>query len=425
MDAKRVLIIEDSVAIAKIQKHICKLCGFEADIAISLQEARQLYEKADIPYFVAIVDYALPDANNGEAIDFTIEKHIPSIVMTGMLSNEIRDDILKRPVVDYIPKENRQVYDYLKHLLTQLPENQHIKVLVVDDSLPARMHIVRLLERQYFQVLQAENGEDALIALSQHPDISVVITDQEMPKLSGIELTREIRQKYSIERMVIIGVSGADNNSLSARFIKNGANDYLRKPFCAEEFYCRIFQNITYIKNIRTIRRQANYDYLTDLPNRRYFFTKAEKFMKNTQLNTVCTAIMDIDHFKAVNDTFGHDAGDEALKHVANILASHFDKEFIARFGGEEFCVCFKQDQMEQAHSRLDTFRTDIANSQIRHQKDQICLTISIGLISSRNKNINLLISEADKCLYQAKEAGRNQVVALAIDDNNDDQGED
>ncbi len=254
---KKLLIIEDSKPIAKIHWHIARRIGLDATVAYSYAQTTQILE-AEQDFFCAVVDYNLPDACNGEAIDYVVEAGIPVIVMTGMTNNEVRDAILRRSVIDYIPKGNKQAYQYLQQLLTQLLRNENIKVLVVDDSAISRSYICNQLYRHNYQVYEAVDGFDALRVLEEHDDIKLVITDQEMPNMDGITLTEHIRQKRSKEGLAIIGISGSSDNSLTARFIKSGANDYLHKPFCTEEFNCRLMHNIEYIENIETIRQQTN-----------------------------------------------------------------------------------------------------------------------------------------------------------------------
>ena len=253
---KKLLIIEDSKPIAKVHRHIAKRIGLAATIAYSYAQTKRVLEEAQ-DFFCAVIDYNLPDASNGEAIDYVVEAGIPVIVMTGITNQQTREAILKRSIIDYIAKDNKQAYVYLQQLLAQLLRNEFIKVLVVDDSETSRSFISNQLYRHNYQVLESVDGMDALRMLEEHPDIKLVLTDQEMPKMDGISLINRIRQSRSKEELVIIGISGSRNTALTARFIKNGANDYLHKPFCIEEFNCRLMSNIQYLENIETIRQQT------------------------------------------------------------------------------------------------------------------------------------------------------------------------
>jgi len=408
---RRILIIEDTPTIAKVQKHIAVSSGYAADIAGSLAEAKALVSQNQ--YFCAVVDFILPDAPNGEAIPCTIKAEIPTIVMTGNLDSQTRETVEKYPIIDYITKENKQAYQYLKRQLQRLPRNESVQVLVVDDSRQTRRYVSALLERHKYQVLEAGDGQEGLDVLQKHPDISVIITDNEMPIMSGVELCGEIRRLYSNDDKAIIGISGSNTSHLSARFLKNGANDYLRKPFNAEEFYCRLSQNVDMLDNIATIRLQANTDYLTKLPNRRYFFEQTTKTLKSRavkQQNSTL-AMIDIDHFKSINDQYGHDAGDDVLSALALTFNKFFEHDLEARLGGEEFAIFFQQGSIEDNLEQLELFRQYLDSNSVSLTPHKIHFTISIGFVSMVEQKIDALLKAADVKLYDAKEQGRNRII--------------
>ncbi len=409
---RRILIVEDTPTIARVQKHIAQKTGYEADIASSLAEVKTLITQHS--YFCALVDFILPDAPNGEAVPCTIAADIPTIVMTGRIDENTRSIVEKHPIIDYITKENKQAYQYLEKQLARLPRNEQVQVLVVDDSLPTRRHICNLLARHKYQILEAHDGVHALQVLAEHPAISVIITDNEMPNMNGDELCVEIRRLYSHDEKAIIGISAQDTLHLSTRFLKSGADDYLRKPFNNEEFYCRLSQNVDMLENIKTIRLQANTDYLTKLPNRRYFFSEATNHLKAAQqTNTpVSLGMIDIDHFKSINDTHGHDAGDEVLKGLSQCMSKYFKNNLVGRFGGEEFAVYFADQDPEECTRRLEKFRLFVEKHSPEFSKDRINFTLSIGFHKGPIYNLDELIKQADLKLYQAKETGRNKLVS-------------
>lgn len=414
MTKNKILIVEDSKPILQIHKHLVQKAGFEPVLAETFAEVKALEGQFD-QFFCAIIDFSLPDASHGEAIPYLLEQKVPGIVMTGMIDDHTRNTILKLPVVDYITKESKQAYTYLQHLIEKLKVNHTIKVLVVDDSANSRNYLKRMLERHNYNVLLANCGAEAITALEQNPDIKLVITDKEMPNMDGLALCNEIRSKYAKDEVSIIGVSGANNPALTAKFIKSGANDFLKKPFCPEEFYCRVLQNIEYIESIQTIQRQANTDYLTQLYNRRYFFENTiAKVKKRHGLGQEATlAMMDIDFFKSVNDTYGHDAGDLVLKATAKLIDKYFSENYIAaRIGGEEFCVYFDNSPLDEIKQTLNAFREEYAETEVIAGSETISCTVSIGVISSLESNIDDLVNKADEMLYEAKESGRNKVVS-------------
>lgn len=409
---RKILIVEDTPAMARVQKHIALNAGYEVDIAESLAQTKELISKNS--YFCAVVDFILPDAPSGEAVPCTINADIPTIVMTGNIDKKTRDTVEKYPIIDYIIKENKQAYQYLEKQLQRLPRNENVKVLVVYDSKSTRRYICSLLVRHKYQIIEAQDGQEALNLLEASPDISVIITDNEMPNMNGDELCSEIRRLYSNDEKAIIGISGSDSVGLSSLFLKNGANDYLHKPFNSEEFYCRLSQNVDMLDLIATIRRQANTDYLTNLPNRRYFFEVAEKSLKQIKhtKGDGALAMLDIDHFKSINDTYGHDVGDEVLKGLSICFSKYFKKHLVARLGGEEFAVYFIDVDKQEALKRLEGFRYFIEMNSQEFSKAKIKFTISIGFANGPVYQIDELLKQADLKLYDAKESGRNKVVS-------------
>ena len=409
---QKILIVEDSLPILQLHQFLVNKAGFEAVTATTLAEVKSLEEDFS-DFFCAIIDYGLPDAPDGEAIPYLLNNKVPGIVMTGMLDDKTRDTILKLPIIDYITKENKQAYNYLYQLLVNLKNNHKTNILVVDDAASSRRYIQSLLNRHNYNVLLASSGQEALNILKQNQDIKLVITDKEMPNMDGLELCNKIRATYTREEMSIIGISGADNSYLTAKFIKSGANDFLTKPFCLEEFYCRVNQNIDHIESIETIKRQANTDYLTELYNRRCFFESVTPLVDkyNVKDQSVSLVMMDIDHFKSVNDTYGHEAGDIVLKKVAALLTEYFPEDcFPARIGGEEFCLFLAITPKSDALSKLEKFREALANTKIKIGKDELTVTISIGLTSQKGLSVDQLVNKADELLYKAKVSGRNRI---------------
>ncbi len=420
--SEKLLVVEDSRPIAKVIKQIAESLYYEVTVATNLAEVKVLLEGGN-KYFAATIDYALPDAIDGEAIPYVLSHGIPGLVLTGKMDDDTRAKILAQPVIDYIPKENSQAFLYLKRILKWQLTNREIGVLVVDDSRTARKHVTELLKRRNFITYNAADGKEGLEILAKHKNIKMIITDLEMPVMDGIVFTNEVRKLYSREHLAIIGISGATNGVHSARFIKNGADDFLRKPFCPEEFYCRITQNIENLANIADIEKAANTDYLTNLANRRSFFSTAESRIASCIQKSIpyCLAMVDLDLFKKVNDTYGHDAGDIVLKTVALYMRKHFSSGLTARLGGEEFAILIAGVDEDQLYMKLDDFRREIAVALFPIGDDQISITVSIGISLNSKDPLTTQVGEADTALYAAKENGRNQLCIFGSHEDLDD----
>jgi len=419
---KTVLVVEDSVMFTRIlQRSIEAVEGFKVIAVENFADLKILLAKNEHQFFASLLDVNLPDAPNGEVIDFVLAHNIPSIVFTGSLDDDFRKTIYKKGLVDYVLKEGPTNVEYIVSLLCQLERNSKLEVLVVDDSSGILSYIKHLLSIYQFNVFCAVDGVDALRVIKENPKISFVLTDFYMPNMDGLELTKQLRREYSSQQMAIIGMSAFGNNQLSAHFLKLGGSDFIIKPFLEEEFFCRVNQNMELLEHIKKLKFLAVRDFLTGLFNRRYFFEVGDKTFplykdKEEQLGI---ALLDIDHFKKVNDNYGHDAGDIVLRQLGELLIRDFEdekqkKSLVARYGGEEFCFLIVAQNRQQIEEKFATLLKNIeADRFILDDGYELQVTASIGLFTGEADNLESALSIADKALYQAKENGRNQVVLL------------
>jgi len=373
-----------------------------------MEEAIEFIANND--YFLALADLNLPDAPNGEVVTMLLDEAITTIVLTGTIDEERRNSMLTMGVLDYIFKENRDSYVTAVKLANQLLLNQQITVLVADDSKSLRSYVSLQLRKLLYQVVEVKNGVEALEELERNPDIGLLITDYNMPKMNGMELIRAVRQSRSRDEFPIVGLSSSSDRTLPARFIKYGANDFLITPFLQEEFQWRILKAMEQISLISTIKESANRDYLTKLYNRRYFFNAAEKLYRNRNKD-VAVALIDIDHFKSVNDTYGHDSGDAVLIRLAELLDKTFANHTAARYGGEEFIIVLDGVAATRCAIYLEHFRAMVEKTQFTIPDSVISVTVSVGVAIRDSQSLDELIKEADLALYDAKNNGRNQVI--------------
>lgn len=410
----RIIIVEDNKSLAKlIALKIESALSIPIDVAYSLAEAELFTKK--YRYTFAVVDLNLPDAPNGEIVDKMLAKAIPTIVLTASIDKEFRNRFLQKEIIDYVHKEGVEDIDYVIETINRLLKNRSHKVMVVDDSSVFRNQMKKMLETLSFQVFALAHGEEAMGILEQHPDIKLIITDYNMPVMDGMELTKAVRKKYSKNELAIFVISSSDNPEISAMFLKRGANDFINKPFSKEEFSCRINNAIEALENIDTITNMASRDFLTGLYNRRYFFSVMEPYFTRAVSTDeeFVTAMVDIDHFKNINDTYGHDVGDKAIVHLSEILRSNTQpQDMVARFGGEEFCLVLKDIGSEKAIEVLERIRQKVSLTPLLLASGQeVVFTVSIGAVLTHEDTLNDTINEADGNLYQAKNSGRNKVI--------------
>ncbi|HLO74990.1 MAG TPA: response regulator [Magnetospirillum sp.] len=252
----KALVVEDSRFYLQILRTALEeRLGFEVVSASTLADTRDILAARSSDILVALLDLHLPDAPNGEVVREVAQHRIPSIVFTASFSDEARAFVLAHNAVDYVTKDSPGNLETVFDLVRRIGRNTSNRILVVDDSRSSRQHIGDLLRLHRFDVIEANDGAAALTALDGNPDIRMVIVDYNMPGMSGADLTRKIRGRFARNELVVIGLSAAGNNLVSARFMKAGANDYLNKPFVPEEFFCRIYHNLDLVEQIGTLRQ--------------------------------------------------------------------------------------------------------------------------------------------------------------------------
>ena len=413
--SEKILIVEDNKTLAKlIAKKLASALDIEVDVAYSMHEAKLFI--ARYRYFIALLDINLPDAPNGEIVDYATKKKLHTIVLSGNIDKEFRKKILQKNIIDYVNKSGVNDVNYIIHIIQRLQKNRNHKVLVVDDSRVFRQQMQTILENLFFKVVAVAHGEEAIGMLKSQPDISLVLTDYNMPVMDGLELTLEIRKTYTKNELSILAISGNEDEEITALFLKNGANDYIKKPFSKEEFSCRVNNSIEALENIQLITNYANRDFLTGLFNRRYFFDEMNEYIEQAKEKgeQFALGMIDIDHFKKINDTYGHDIGDKIIISLADILRSATNpQDIVARFGGEEFCVVLKNVNRHSAKEIFERLRENTENFSYHFKDGQyIHFTISIGAIMfHEDESLEDNLNEADMLLYKAKNNGRNQLI--------------
>lgn len=409
----KVLVVEDSPMVTKVLRHVMSQSSqVEAIYADSLAGIKALAEAHKGDIFAALVDLNLPDAPNGEVVDYTLGLGLPTIVLTGSFDPQRRESLLSKGIVDYVTKEGRYSYNYALNLIHRLIRNQNIKVLYVDDSAISLKVVSNLLKLHLYQVFLARNSAEAIKVLLDNPEIKLLITDYNMPGMDGFELVQNLRSKYEKSDLVIIGISSDEGAALSAKFIKAGANDFLKKPFNQEEFFCRVTHNIESLELIEQIRDAANRDGLTGTFNRHYFLSVAEDMHKQAcgSEGMLAVAVVDLDNLAEINETYGNEMGDHALRSVAQTLMGSFARFLVGRAGGEKFLVLMGGLDNEKAVALVEKVR-QIASVELEGaQGDSVVISLTAGVSNYLGDSFSEMLSYAYQCLDRALEAGGNLV---------------
>lgn len=374
-----------------------------------IEEAKSILNNNSDKFFIGIT--SLLENDGFEKIDLLGEFGLPIIAIVDHFEDEVRDQLIKRHVIDYVVKGNSLDTVYICDLIARIVKNCNIKVMIVDDSKVSRFVLERELHLQQFEVVNTTNGEEALEALRAQPDIKLVLVDSRMPVMEGYAFVEAARRLYSKDELVIIGISGSQDARTAVQFLKAGANDFIAKPFNYEMLLCRISRNLDMIDAINLAKSLSNTDYLSNLCNRRYFFEHGGRMLATLRLGMPLTVMMiDIDNFKKINDNHGHDVGDLVIKNIAKLLKQHFPNDIVARIGGEEFAIISKSPVHVESYHLIDAFRQSVEDEKIQLNNKVLHYTCSIGICNKVGQDLDQMVMQADKNLYKAKQSGKNQI---------------
>jgi len=295
-----------------------------------------------------------------------------------------------------------------------------VKVLIIDDS-PETLAVAkaRLAKEENITVLCADGGRRGLEMLkAEKPDL--VLLDVDMPDVSGFDLCRTIKSDLELCTTPIIFLSGSGGPEDRVRGLDLGAVDYISKPFDAFELRARVRAALRTKHFQDLLIEYAQIDPLTSLPNRRALHERlAQEWDRLMRHGGRLSFIMvDLDHFKRVNDTYGHSIGDRILQEAAKVLQGQCRKvDLPARYGGEEFAIVVPEVTALEAANLAERCRSGMENVAVKVGAETIKITASFGVSDSNGVgSSDALIELADRALFQAKDAGRNNVRVVAAD---------
>ena len=289
---------------------------------------------------------------------------------------------------------------------------ENATVLIVDD-MESNRQILGSSLNNFYNVIYASNGTDAIKILSEDKLPDLILLDIEMPDMDGFEVIKKIKNVEDTKDIPVIFVTGHDDIKNEERALINGAVDYITKPISPIIVKARVKTHLTIKYQRDQLLHRASHDQLTQLYNRHKLVEEGHRlFLKAKRHNDdLCVTMLDIDFFKKINDTYGHLTGDEVLKSVAHLLKTNVRVEdVVARYGGEEFVIVFDRCSLYNAQLKSDILRMQIA----RLFPNNIKVTASLGVTSIKpniHNNFDDILKEADEALYKAKETGRNKVI--------------
>ena len=296
------------------------------------------------------------------------------------------------------------------------------KVLIVDDDPLNRLVLEKTLQQDY-DVFCVESGEKALTFLKTQT-VDLLILDIVMPGIDGYEVLTKLKESATTSMLPVIFISANTSHDDEAKGLELGAMDYITKPFSAAIVRARVRNQLLIKQKNDLLEMLASIDGLTEIPNRRYLDENlAREWRRSRRDQTpLSVLLMDVDHFKRYNDCYGHRAGDDCLKQIAHALVAACERgsDFVARYGGEEFAAVLPNTSAKEAISFANKLRNAVNELNIPHKASLNAdhVTISIGIATTENGQVyaeQTLLEEADLGLYQAKDAGRDQIVSRMI----------
>ncbi len=285
-------------------------------------------------------------------------------------------------------------------------------VLLIVDDIAANIQALAEILKDKYRIKVATDGFRCLELAVTEPFPDLILLDIEMPGMNGYEVCKKLKQEPASRDIPVIFVTANDQEEDEERGLQMGAVDYITKPIRPLIVAARVNTHITLKKQRDQLTAMATHDQLTGLFNRHYLMESAVKRIAHAMRHQhdISLMIMDIDHFKTINDDYGHPFGDRVLQEIADILMQECRQEdVVTRFGGEEFLILFDFCKLNDAVSKSEKIRSLI--EALQPEGHTVTSSFGVTQLSFEDDSLERMIKRADKALYMAKESGRNRII--------------
>ncbi len=431
----RILVVDGSEVARTLITRILsdEMPDTETTTCGTVQEACAWLERSHFDLITTAL--MLPDKDGLELCRYVrASKHhhyTPTIVVSGDADTRLLREGFAAGVTDYFDK-SLGYHAFASFIMDFAQRHSGLvgRILYVEDSQLTATVMLRLMERHGLQVTHTTNAEQAIQLLREtaagspreSEAFDIVITDfYLLGRLTGGDLLHAIRARfhYSQQEMPVLVLTGSEAGEKQVEVFHAGANDFVSKPIVEEVLMARIRSLLMIRQQFAALKRQTDEmhrlaitDSLTRVYNRRHLLDHGEQFIADQRNHPVATVLLDIDHFKKINDRFGHIVGDRVLEALGQLLLDRLPENALpVRFGGEEFALLIPRCSDRDAQRCAEQLRRDIEALR----PGNVPITVSIGLGSNQNNpemTLTQLIGDADRALYVAKAQGRNQVCA-------------
>jgi len=450
----RVLVVDDVPANVKLLEARLSAEYFDVITAMSGREALAICERAECD--LVLLDVMMPDMDGFEVCrrlkSSTLTHHIPVVMVTALdqPSDKLRgleagaDDFLTKPIPELALTARVRSLSRLKMVTDELrmravtsrdigiesPEREALadtgrggRILIVDDRPASYERIAAMLSTEHEVEVETDANRALFHAADGNFDLLIISLDLE--NFDGLRLCSQLRSLERTRNIPVLGVTEPDNNARMVRGLEIGVNDFLMRPIDQNELLARARSQVRKRRyterlrdNVQMSIEMAITDALTGLFNRRYMESHVATLVEQAAARSkpLTVMVLDIDYFKSINDTHGHDAGDDVLRDFAlRIKRSIRGIDLACRYGGEEFVLVMPETDMAVAAMVAERLRRRIAAEPFSIQKGakSVPVTISIGIAGLRDKDDTAasVLKRADQALYRAKRDGRNRVV--------------
>ncbi len=407
-----ILHVETSNFYRTLIEKICSDIGAEYSFAKNLDDSLNVLKSRKIDLIITAIE--LEDSTGEDLIikiNDTPYKNIPVVVITGTDSDEYRTRMFSLGIVDYISKKsgNEEIRSAILAYMREdnvFQKMAELKIAVCDDSKMDRYIMERIFTMAGISNVEYYEFGDLLLASDKEYDIYLI--DMVLKDMIGNYVIMKLRERGS--EAVIIAISGVAHYKTISNTLNIGANDYIAKPFNNELLLSRIKTNAKNYILLNEVKQLAITDVLTSLYNRRHTMERLEDEIEKSKRyeNPLSVMMIDVDHFKRINDEFGHLSGDVVLKKISESITKTLrDFDIVGRFGGEEFLVILPNTAIDDAFLAAERIRKNIESLKL--SKKDIMVSVSIGVCQWSGDELKNLLSEADRLLYSAKANGRNR----------------
>lgn len=297
-----------------------------------------------------------------------------------------------------------------------------MKILIAEDDKTSRIMLESVLKKWGFTLVLACNGKEAWDIMQSKDAPKLAILDWQMPEMNGIEVCQRIREIGTSNPPYLIVLTSKDEKKDIVKALEAGANDFISKPYDAQELRARINVGKRMVKlqfNLsdayKKLKYEAMHDLLTNIYNRRAIMELLEKEIARgkREKTSLCVGLCDLDHFKKVNDTYGHQIGDEVLIAFTRLVTDKLRlNDHVGRIGGEEFLIVASGSKGLKQDVMFERICEYVRSSEISTEKGSVPITVSIGVARYTGvENSDVLLATADTALYHAKKTGRDSVV--------------